>query len=302
MKNIHILPTDQPSRLHLWTDENGMRLALCELEYSHTRNTQHIYITSDEEIKKGEYYLGDDTHIYNLVTSVNNNGKKIILTTNIELIEDGVQAIDDEFLEWFVKNPTCEFVKVIRNKKLSDKNIFDAKKGDLVFNNHGCGGTIQELSNDIRVHIVSENGEGYIETAITADNGIDTLIINNYKVYEYTDYKLIMPQEEPKQESHICKYCDVETTQSDDDCYAKPKQETLEEYIEKYSAGIIEPHIRTLHKMCFKDGAKWMEERRYSDEDVLNIIFKFTNDFDLKKNIEITSEEQRLWFEKYKKK
>jgi hypothetical protein len=79
-------------------------------------------------------------------------------------------------------------------------------------------------------------------------------------------------------------------------------EQTLEEYIEKYSAGIIEPHIRTLHKMCFKDGAKWMEERRYSDEDVLNIIFKFTNDFDLKKNIEITSEEQRLWFEKYKKK
>jgi hypothetical protein len=52
MKNIHILPTDQPSRLHLWTDENGMRLALCELEYSHTRNTQNLYITSSEEIKE----------------------------------------------------------------------------------------------------------------------------------------------------------------------------------------------------------------------------------------------------------
>ena len=51
MKNIHILPTDKPSRLHLWTDEKGIRLELCDLEYSHTRNTQNIYITSDEEIK-----------------------------------------------------------------------------------------------------------------------------------------------------------------------------------------------------------------------------------------------------------
>jgi len=38
--------------------------------------------------------------------------KKIILTTDQNLIKDGVQAIDDEFLEWFVKNPSCEEVKV----------------------------------------------------------------------------------------------------------------------------------------------------------------------------------------------
>ena len=38
--------------------------------------------------------------------------KKIILTTDQELISDGVQPIDDEFLEWFVKNPSCEEVEV----------------------------------------------------------------------------------------------------------------------------------------------------------------------------------------------
>jgi hypothetical protein len=38
--------------------------------------------------------------------------KKIILTTDQDLIKDGVQAIDDEFLEWFVKNPSCEFVEI----------------------------------------------------------------------------------------------------------------------------------------------------------------------------------------------
>ena len=34
----------------------------------------------------------------------------IILTTDQDLIADGIQSIDDEFLEWFVKNPSCEYV------------------------------------------------------------------------------------------------------------------------------------------------------------------------------------------------
>jgi len=116
MKNIYILPTNKPSKLHLWTDEIGTRLELCELEYSHTRNTQHIYITNDEEIKEGDWiaypnlknwvpvkYLGGD------LVGVE---KKIILTSDQDLISDGVQAIDDTFIEWFVKNPSCERVEV----------------------------------------------------------------------------------------------------------------------------------------------------------------------------------------------
>jgi hypothetical protein len=43
--------------------------------------------------------------------------KKIILTTDQSL--DGVQDIDDEFLEWFVKNPSCEFVEVEKGKILN---------------------------------------------------------------------------------------------------------------------------------------------------------------------------------------
>jgi hypothetical protein len=39
--------------------------------------------------------------------------KKIILTNNPDLIADGVQSIDNEFLEWFVKNPSCESIKVV---------------------------------------------------------------------------------------------------------------------------------------------------------------------------------------------
>jgi hypothetical protein len=46
--------------------------------------------------------------------------KKIILTTDPQLIADGVQAIDDEFLEWFVKNPSCERVEVENERDILD--------------------------------------------------------------------------------------------------------------------------------------------------------------------------------------
>ncbi len=46
--------------------------------------------------------------------------KKIILTTDQDLIKDGVQAIDDEFLEWFVKNPSCEYVPIITTIVLNE--------------------------------------------------------------------------------------------------------------------------------------------------------------------------------------
>lgn len=124
MKNIHLIPTDKPSRLHLWTDENCTSPALCELEYSHTRNTQNIYITNNEEIKEGDWmyykHFGEDIICkYNTWNGQNTNVNehkdyysKIILTTDSDLIKDGVQAIDDEFLEWFVKNPNCEEIGV----------------------------------------------------------------------------------------------------------------------------------------------------------------------------------------------
>jgi hypothetical protein len=55
------------------------------------------------------------------------DAKKIILTTDIDLIKDGVQAIDDEFLEWFIKNPSCENVKVEKDEFYSKKAFIEGK-------------------------------------------------------------------------------------------------------------------------------------------------------------------------------
>jgi len=121
MKNIFLIPTDKPSRLYLHS--NGKIQIRAELINNYLGNNQHIYITSDEEIKEGDWFeckhlredIIDKTNKNTDLVNLNNSDKyfrKIILTTDPDLITDEVQAIDDEFLEWFVKNLSCEKVEV----------------------------------------------------------------------------------------------------------------------------------------------------------------------------------------------
>jgi hypothetical protein len=105
-KNIWLLPTDKPSRLCI----NG-------------RNQMHIYINNNEKAKDGDWYIRlFDNTIYKASKHTDHKHykcEKIMLTTDPQLIKDGVQAIDDEFLEWFVKNPSCDFVEAVRDSKQS---------------------------------------------------------------------------------------------------------------------------------------------------------------------------------------
>lgn len=146
MKNIHVIQTDKPSRLTII--ENKLLL-------SHVVNweskpvdweqgdgvNQTIYITSSEEIKEGDWFYLDMSHSNTLPDEIHQMGndkwsktggihfcegnswvdscKKIILTTDPDLIKDGVQAIKDDFIEWFVKNPSCEEVEVKPLRKSS---------------------------------------------------------------------------------------------------------------------------------------------------------------------------------------
>ena len=119
-KNVHILSTDKPSRLYLGNNGNfvfGMMQTPIQSKNDDFTN-QNIYITSDEQIKERHWYLfllTNTIHKFKKLDCSQNHikdSKKIILTTDQELIKDGVQAIDDEFSEWLVKNPSCEFIKV----------------------------------------------------------------------------------------------------------------------------------------------------------------------------------------------
>jgi len=126
MKNIHVLPTEKFSNLILQTT-GELRISELELRGQVGNGfTQNIYITSDEEIKYGDWtlmfddlgnlFLCDKPQQYLGIEKghhLNKGLKKIILTDNEDLIKDGVQAIEDEFLEWFVKNPSCEKVDIM---------------------------------------------------------------------------------------------------------------------------------------------------------------------------------------------
>ena len=128
MKNVHLIPTDKPSRLCL--SNNSILTIIEEANYtfSHIQSV-HIYITSDEEIKVGDWVIkvstlykgGGSVEKYSFIDKLFEDitFKKIILTTDQDLIKDGIQAIDDEFLEWFVKNPSCEEVEI---KKVFDED------------------------------------------------------------------------------------------------------------------------------------------------------------------------------------
>ena len=78
----------------------------------------------------------------------------------------------------------------------------------------------------------------------------------------------------------------------------EPNQETLEEAAVKYRDLKLPDDLYD----GFIAGAKWQQERMYSEEEVKKLIFKFSSDFDLKMGIEISLDDQNKWFEQFKKK
>jgi hypothetical protein len=201
-------------------------------------NNKNIYITSNEEIKVGDWVIefqkGDDIGEVHFINSeyviASDIQKKIILTTDELYIHNDlipkeynpfpqyIQKIDYEFLEWFVKNPSCKSVKI-----------------DLV--------PINEFNSEITVG-------GY---------GFDKFI-----------YKIIIPQEEPKQ------LTDLEIAM-------KLEEIDREEY----------QSVKD-----FSRGAKWQAKRMYSEEEVETIA---KDAYNMGKN-NILIGVFNKWFEQYKKK
>lgn len=128
-KNIFLIETDKPTGI--FETNSGLQFSIMnKVRYGEFKGF-HLYITSDEEIKEGDWCFldqplengfpnhqfvfqnKDDSDYLNMV---NHLVKKIILTTDQSL--KGVQWIDIEFLEWFVKNPNYEFVVVYNDKSV----------------------------------------------------------------------------------------------------------------------------------------------------------------------------------------
>ena len=81
------------------------------------------------------------------------------------------------------------------------------------------------------------------------------------------------------------------------------KKETLEEAAMKYACNYFEMH--ETHYKCLKkgfiEGAKWQEERSYSEEEVKDLIEDWTKMAD-GLNMNFPTNKFNIWFEQFKKK
>jgi hypothetical protein len=238
MKNLFLLPTSNPSRLFI-IDKSKMFISeppylsfstvggkVHKIEGEELYQPQYLYITSDKVPKEGDWCYSEMDGVGKWcgpILTHEPQPKKIILTNDPNLINDGIQAIDDTFLKWFVENPSCEFVEV--------KDIT----------------TIPSLQ-------------------LGRPNG-------------HLMYKIIIPQEEPKQETddeekEFRRKFPKEFALIDmiklDEAQEKPKQQTLEQDAKKYAVNKRNKKNLTNREfdLCQKDfieGAKWQAERMYSE-------------------------------------
>ena len=257
MKNIHILKTDKPSRLLKDLVDETYQFKKKVSYGNRFELPLNIYITSDEEIKEGDWWLNLKTNDVDKCTHKSEvllyNSekyeyiKKIILTTDQDLIKDGVQAISDKFLEWFVKNPSCEYVKVIYKMRIF--NIDELRERHFK-------GLPHLYSEKIGYKIIIPQEKTKQETSFEKTKNffikkIDEAIKNSEK--------------EPKTKCYCghTSYCDC--------IPLEPKQETLEEVAKKYA----ELSYYGDEVDAFVRGAKWQSERSYSEQDIHNILSNY---------------------------
>jgi hypothetical protein len=332
MNNIHILPTEKPSRLHL----GNSGLVLCDLNFGkNTINGQHIYITNSEEIKEGDwvYNIVSKTkfkatkQLINLINNPNvtlTTNKKIILTTDKDLIADGVQAIDEKFLEWYVKNPSCEGVEVTKGSfnlspmeemlenEYVPKGTFDTYK--IIIPKEEPKQEI--VGYKLKPSIDRMMVDGILKNAMPIWNDEDKSVyfikghiggslVAKMKELQVLDlwFTPIYENEEVKsdwvKEDHL-EYYHKKGIMSD-----KPKQETtLEEAAEKAYRFEADPMMpdKTEHQdflRIFKKGAKYQAERMYSEEDLKKAFFSgCQSERQIKPRIKCWEQ----WIEKFKKK
>ena len=304
-KNIHILPTDKPSRLYISINGGLYLHKEPVIDIDIRGKNQNIYITNDEEIKEGDYFLYDGTKIRYKSNGTEYHGrdlchisgnhrypvsesKKIILTTDQDLINNGVQAIDDKFLEWFVNNPSCEEVEVVKemympqsNGKISDNKITHELSLNPSENTLPLYKIISNLSNKVKaiwmipqeeLKTSEEWQKQFPNTKVLDPDGWDR------KSYQYSWFEEKITLAEYTTRLHKSSVRGLVTQE-------ESKQETtIEEAAEKMypCKGELEIHFYMVRRHAFIAGANWQAERMYNEEnlysEIESLIIMWSND------------------------
>lgn len=82
-----------------------------------------MYITNDDRLQVKDWCLDSESVMKCTANSdfMDHYFSKVVLTTDPQLISDGVQAIPDDFMEWYVnkvfESPLIEYVDLIKLRK-----------------------------------------------------------------------------------------------------------------------------------------------------------------------------------------
>lgn len=226
--------------------------------------------------------------------------KEILLSTDDQLIKDGVQKIDDEFLEWFVKNPSCEFVKIDHERVLwEDGRIThytyrviipkeEPKQDRTCTNNCSvvCGECQifepkQELS--VRLQNSLKQFNLTLEDAInTEPHRLKQIGFGNRSIIELQSLK--PKQETPEQHVEFINNNIEEFDKAVESfIQRKSKQETIEEVAERLCQYVSENPPYTIIKPKSKiegfiEGYKLAQQQnknKYSEEEVRNLLIEY---------------------------
>jgi hypothetical protein len=297
MKNVHLIPTDKPNRLYY--NKNGrITFSLCKTEKENTplKPCYNIYITSDKEIKEGDWVIALDANIVfkcnkyeaeKPIKQFKSIYKKIILTTDQDLIKDGVQAIDDEFLEWFVNNPSCEEVEVVSKDFFYDKEYWHTRYKIIIPKEEY---TIVDKLKEYFKNTSEEQIQKDWDKTCEKTKGINSPTVEEF--LEAQKQNLIdMMQEDEKlglydeTEHLLSNKANKERLLEDVN-----KQETLEEvapmvelvvFLDRIKKNLtnktevltIQLIIDTIKSEFVDKELKWQQERMYSEEEVRKMLF-----------------------------
>lgn len=345
MKNLYIIPTNKFSKLAYYQESTSHKDAELQLvtQPSSDYKYQNIYIISNEDLMVDNHSLQLETgvifkikeilepdHLY-LDYKGNKHWdnfdpwcvKKIILTTDPDLIADGIQPIDNEFLEWYVQNPSCEDVeidkvrmisynfpasvynkyKIITPKESFTHEIKELSKEEVLnersntyefadFEEKVCNCGLKESEHNVRHPFISRQEQEIC-------NYCGKTIREQMKGWcsEITCYRQFLPKAEPKSLIEKMKPFQ-EQWQKDMDKHLNPKQETLEEatdkslqdeinyWYEKTGSLTSKDIVKRAYSLGIKTGAEWQARRSYNE-----VLEWLANNDYLSDKVEIIKEE-----------
>lgn len=265
MKNIYLIPTDKPSSLGY---DGNKTLHLTNMFIDDYVN---IYITSNEEIKEGDWYF-DGTDLVHKKTKYNDtlvdghkDAKKIILTTDQDLIKEGVQAIPDDFLEWFVKNPSCERVEIFEQYRKCCRNT-DGTNEDCIEPINCEGWLNSDYERPYKTNC-DERFEGYKIIIPKEEKSFkhkarilskEEIMANRSSAYEFIDFNKQETLEEaaknlyPDNKSFLSKFQDIERK-----AFIQGAKWQLNQILDSDIDDWLDYRINTLNKISFKE---WFEQ------------------------------------------